>query len=583
MVRKSCFFLLICHAGFFFFIFSPLFAQEIGKKYLSNQTATYEEVISFYETLDKKTDKGKLLSYGSTDVGKPLNLFVISSDGDFDPTSVKKKNKRIILINNAIHAGEPDGVDACIKLSEDILVRKLIDPKTLENVVICIIPVYNIDGFLNRAADRRPNQNGPEEVGVRANAKNLDLNRDFIKCDAENTKTFETIFREWDPDIFIDTHVSDGADYQYTMTLISTQFDKLNPVLGGFLKNEMQPDLYKRMEKSGFEMCPYVELYKKTPDDGILGFLETPRYSTGYSTLFNSIGFVTETHMLKPFPKRVESTYQFLFSLVEYTGTNYQKIGELRKEANRSVTEQKQFPIAWNLDTLKWDTFNFKGYEAKYKPSSISGQPRLYYDESSPYTKSIKNYDFYTPVITIEKPVKYIIPQGWKEVIERFEINKVKMKRLASDTMLTVESYYIEDYKTIKNPYEGHYLHYDVKVKKENQQIQYYKGDYIVETNQACNRFIVETLEPQATDSYFCWNFFDAILQQKEGFSDYVFEEKAEEILKQNSEIKKEFDLRKQQDTAFSKNSLEQLKFIHQRSKFKEKLQMRYPVGTIKN
>ena len=559
-------------------------AQEISKKYLSNQTVTYKEAIDFYTDLDQKSDKAKLFTFGTTDVGKPLHLFVISKDGDFNPASIKTKNKRVILINNAIHSGEPDGVDASMKLAEDLLINKIIDLNVLENAVICIVPIYNVDGVLNRSCCRRANQNGPEEMGTRANAKNLDLNRDFIKCDAENTKTLAKIFHEWNPDIFIDTHVSDGADYTYTMTLIATQHDKLNPILGNYLKNEMQPALYEMMKAKNNEMCPYVELFKKTPDDGIIEYLETPRYSTGFTTLFNTIGFVTETHMLKPFPQRVKATYDFLFTVIEYTNKNYQKIGEIRKQANNYVKEQKQFPLEWVLDTTKWEMLNFKGYEAKYKPSVISGKPRLYYDQASPYNRPIKNYTTYTANTTVEKPTIYIIPQGWKNVIERLEMNNIKMKRLSKDTIITVESYYIEDYKTIKNPYEGHYLHYDVKVKKENQQVQYYKGNYVVETNQESNRYIVETLEPQATDSYFCWNFFDAILQQKEGFSDYVFEETAEEILKQNPELKKEFEQKKQQDTAFAKNGMEQLKFIHQHSpQFKEKSFMRYPVGRINN
>ena len=561
-------------------IVGSLEAQEISKKYLSNKTLTYDEAIGFYEDLDQKSTKGKLFSYGSSDVGKPIHLFVISGDEDFDPGSIRKKNKRIILINNSIHSGEPDGVDASVKLAEDILVKRTIPIP--ENAVVCIIPVYNIDGFLNRACCRRANQNGPEEIGTRANAKNLDLNRDFIKCDAGNTKTFSEIFQKWNPDVFVDTHVSDGADYTYTMTLISTQYDKLNPVLSNFLKNEMDPALYESMKKKNNEMCPYVELYKKTPNYGIIGFFETPRYSTGYAALFNTIGFVTETHMLKPFAKRVEATYDFISSVIDFTNKNYQKIGEVRKQADQFVKEQKEFPVEWVMDTTKWDSFNFKGYEAKYKPSVISGQPRLYYDEKAPYTKPIRNYNTYKVKTMIEKPVAYVIPQGWRTVIERLQMNNIKMKRFVRDTLLSVESYYIDDYQTIKNPYEGHYLHSNVKVTKETQPVQYHKGDYIVEVNQERNRYIVETLEPQARDSYFCWNFFDAILQHKEGFSNYVFEETAEEILQDHPDIKKEFELKKQQDSIFAKNGEEQLKFIHQKApQFIEKSFLRYPVARL--
>src|SRR5436190_17153024 len=254
--------------------------QSITEKYLNNKTVTYSEAIDFYQQLDSGYDKAKLITYGLTDSGKPLHLFVISFDKDFDPASLHKKNKRIILINNGIHPGEPDGIDASMKWSEDILKRNLYD-SLLKNTIVCIIPVYNIDGALDRGCCARANQNGPEEYGTRANGQHLDLNRDFIKCEALNTKSFIEIFRKWDPDIFIDTHVSNGADYQYVMTLISSQHDKLTPVLGEFMKNKVTPFLFDEMKRNGNVMTPYVNTIKEIPDDGIAGFPETPRFSTG--------------------------------------------------------------------------------------------------------------------------------------------------------------------------------------------------------------------------------------------------------------------------------------------------------------
>ena len=146
-------------------------------------------------------------------------------------------------------------------------------------MVVCIIPIYNVDGALNRGSFSRANQNGPEEYGFRGNARNLDLNRDFIKCDAENTKSFIKIFREWQPEVFVDTHISDGADYQYTMTVIPTQQSKLHPALTGYVNKDLLPVLHAEMKNKNFEFCPYVETMKQIPDDGISAFLETPRFA----------------------------------------------------------------------------------------------------------------------------------------------------------------------------------------------------------------------------------------------------------------------------------------------------------------
>jgi len=265
------------------------FAQKASEKYIHNKSNTWEEAIRFYTALDKEYNNASLLTYGITDSGKPLNLFVIAGDSDFDPASVKSKNKAIILINNGIHPGEPDGIDASMKLAEELLANPA-SKKLLEHVVVCIIPVFNIDGSLIRGCCSRANQDGPEEYGFRGNYQNLDLNRDFIKCDAQNTVSFHQIFREWDPDVFIDTHVSDGADYSYTMTLIATQHDKLEKVCGEYLQKKFLPEIYRSMEQTKNAICPYVNTKTEIPDDGIIEFLETPRFASGYTALFNTFG-----------------------------------------------------------------------------------------------------------------------------------------------------------------------------------------------------------------------------------------------------------------------------------------------------
>ena len=175
----------------------------------------------------------------------------------------------------------------------------------------------------------------------------------------------------------------------------------------------------------------------------------------------------------------------------------------------------------------------------------------------------------------------YIVPQAWKEVIERLKLNTIEMAQLSRDTALLAEVYYIEDYSSSHEPYEGHYLHSNVKLKKEQQLIQFYKGDYVVLATTKNNRYLVETLEPQGMDSYFAWGFFDAILQQKEWFSPFVFEERAEEILKQNPSLKTEFETKQKQDTAFAKDAFAQLNFIYQHSDYFEKTYKRYPVARL--
>ena len=412
-----------------------------------NYTATYSEVIAYYQKLSKHYPQMRLINYGMTDVGKPLTLVVLSRDGVFDPKLIKKQNKRVLLINNGIHPGEPEGIDASMMLTRDLLKKHAL-PK---DIVICIIAVYNIDGCLNRGQSRI-NQNGPRAYGFRGNYRNLDLNRDFIKADSRNALAFEQILNTWNPEVFLDNHTSDGADYQYVMTLIETQKDKQTPILADYTSKVLSPELYKRMIKSGYEMTPYVESEDKSPDNGIVSFLETPRFATGYTAQHNIISYITETHMLKPFDKRLYATYDFMQNLIDIFVRDAKLIGELKHKADEQVAHQQTFALNWSVDMDHVDSLTFKGYTAGYKTSEVSGLPRLYYDRSKPYTKTIKYFDNYKASVTVDKPVAYVIPQAWGKVIELFRLNNVAMKRLSHDTTLDLQMYYIGDYKTPQRP-----------------------------------------------------------------------------------------------------------------------------------
>jgi hypothetical protein len=541
------------------------------------ETATYNEAILHYQALAKTYPQAKLLTYGSTDFGKPLHLLVLSKDKIFDPQLIRKSNKRILLINNGIHPGEPEGIDASMMLARDLLKTD----KLPKDVVICIIPVYNIDGSFNRTGTSRANQNGPVAYGFRGNSKNLDLNRDFIKTDSKNSAAFQQIFNTWQPEIFVDTHTSNGADYQYVMTLIPTQKDKLNEILSGYLTKTLVPDLYKGMEQLGYPMIPYVNSINETPEGGITGFIESPRYSTGYTTLHNTIGFMPETHMLKSYNLRVDATYKLLQTYINVVERDAKIIGENKRKADEFVATQTTFPLEWKLNKNEVNDLTFKGFEAGQKPSLVSGADRLFYDRSKPYTKTIKEWNKFEPSVSIQKPVAYIIPKAWDKVIALLKLNNVKVSELTQDAKIKVESYYIADFKTGTRPYEGHYLHNAVKVNPVHQELQYYAGDFIVYANQPVNRYIVETLEPQATDSFFNWNFFDSILDMKEHFSAYVFEDTAAELLKNNPALKASLEKKKTEDAAFAKNGAAQLDFVYKNSDYYEKTHNRYPVARL--
>lgn len=542
------------------------------------QTPDYFEIIDWWKKLDFQSGKIKMLTMGITDAGYPLHLVVVSNNGDYNFSNIRKNNKRIILINNGIHPGEPDGIDASMLLARDIVAGKY---KIPDNIVLAIIPVYNIGGCLNRSANYRVDQNGPEEFGFRGNSQNLDLNRDFIKCDSRDARAFTEIFHLTDPDVFVDNHVSNGADYQHVMTLLTTQNSKLGGTMGEYISKEFEPALYSLMKTKGFDLIPYVNSFGDTPENGWPEYWDSPRYASGYAALWHTFAFVPESHMLKPYDQRVKATYALMQSFIEFTKKNSEQIKSIRNQTKKDIETANEFPVSWSLDRSLFKEVMYKGYEAGRKPSEISGLPRLFYDRNKPFEKKVKIFNHFAPKTIIKKPKAYVIPQGWWKVIELLKLNKVQMSQLKKDTFIEAEVYKIEDYKTTPRQYEMHHLNSDVKITSSIQTIRLLKGDWYIPMNQAANRFLMETLEPQAEDSYFAWNYFDAILGQKEGYSAYVFEDIAAGYLKNNTDLRVKLEQRKLSDTVFAGNARAQLNFVYQNSSWYEPAHMRYPVYRI--
>ena len=540
-------------------------------------SATYAEIIDYYEQLDKAFPEIKMIEYGKTDVGKPLHLVVVSKDKVFDPVEIRQSGKRILLVNNGIHAGEPCGIDASMMLARDLVQNRKLR-KLLDHQVIAFIPAYNIGGVLNRGCCSRANQNGPEAYGFRGNARNYDLNRDFIKADTRNARSFHEIFQTWQPEVFIDNHTTNGADYPAVLTYIATQPDKAHPKIGAYMQEKMLPDLKAYMDSKNILICPYVNSIKNTPDDGISYFLDLPRYSSGYASLFHTMSFISEAHMLKEFHERVNATYEFMQGLIGHIDENYQEIGKIVMAAREQAKTREEFDIAWQLDQENHDNLLFEGYEAKYKPSEITGQNRLYYDRNSPWKKEIPFYNRYMTTQKVKKPFAYIIPQGQERVIQNLETNQIEIFTFQRDTTLSVEVSYISDILTSTRSYEGHYYHTEVKLRKDKQTLPFYAGDKVVYVNQTRNPYIIHTLEPEAQDAFFRWNYFDAILMRKEYFSPYVFEDEAARILEKNPELRERLEERKGQDSTFIKAPWMQLNFIYENSPYYEKTHNRYPI-----
>lgn len=560
---------LILSSFFFIFLFQLSFAQSID--WQGNKSPDYFTLISYYKNLAKKNKRVELYCMGNSDGGIPIFLCILNGLGDSLKTFNKARSGTTILINNGIHPGEPDGVNACAIWIEKQLEQKQQGTQPL----VAIIPAYNVGGMLNRNGTSRANQNGPEEYGFRGSGRNYDLNRDFIKMDTENAFTFSTIFHALNPDVFVDTHVSNGADYQYTLTYIASMKERLAPSMANLTYSELLPYMNKELK-----MVPYVELKEDIPEKGIVAFNDLPRYAMGYASLFHAISFTVETHMLKPFPERVKVTEQFIDVLYKWTNSNQVLIEKTRIQSENWACKQKYSLFNFTL-TDKADSIEFLGYEATRPIHPITGVERLFYDRSKPYKKYIPFFNHYVAKDSVKIPRFYIVAGQETAVIKRLKINGIKFEVVKYPYKVDGKVAVVRDFSSMNKPWEGHFKHSNTKLELISEKLAIEKGDVLIDVQQAGSQFIHAVLQPQAEDSYFSWNFFDSYLQQKEYFSAYVFVDKIDEILAADPTLKLAFEQRKKDDEEFKQSEAMQLHFLYENSMYFEQSYMRLPIYSI--
>jgi hypothetical protein len=548
------------------------YSQSLEKKYLKNQTYGYDGLISAYAKLDMSSNFIKWHTVGMTDNGEPLYVFELSNDPDGYVESAFNPSKLRILVLNGIHAGESDGIDASLHWVEELLKT----PEIFEDVSIFIIPVYNVGGYQNMSCCTRANQNGPEPLGFRGNANNLDLNRDFMKCDAANTRSFQYVFQRVKPNLLIDTHTTNGADYQYVMTLLpgpTERFPKEDQLfLNSWVKGLMEAN--NKKVKTG----PYVNVWGQTPEAGFEAFRQNANLSGGYAALFNVPAITLETHMFKPYAERVEATQTTLQTILE-SAINFKKqLVELNW--SKPYSQTKFYPTAWKLDSTTFSTVNFKGFEAEFYTSPLTGQKTYHYNRAKPKTFSVRIYDKYVPADSIIKPQFYLLHFGQNKACDALERNGAKFISLKKDTIVTCRVQYVSNIKSAQQPYEGHFQHSNFALEEREISELFKAGDFLIEVNQNSN-YIFEALEAKSEGSFFRWNFFDTYLQQKEWFSAYVFEEKAIAFLAENPEVNTEFEKKRAVEPAFAADHFAQLYWIYRQTPYYEKEHMRIPVFRV--
>jgi murein tripeptide amidase MpaA len=541
----------------------------------------------------------KIEPFGATGEGRELDIVIASKDGVFDPAAIHASHRPIVLVQNSIHAGEMDGKDASMALLRDMVITKT-RQHLLDNAVFVFIPMYNADGHEQRSKYNRINQNGPDEMGWRGNGSNLNLNRDYLKADAPETRAFMKMFHTWLPDFFVDDHVTDGADYQYDVTFTIDNGPNVYGPTARWISDTVTPYLTRSVDDSGHLASPtYIVLNDDTnPAKGLAFNDDPPRFSTGYMILENRPGMLVELHMLKDYKTRVTGNYEILRALLEVVNRDATRLLQLNADADADAARlgahplsNLQFPlvVGWNGQTTP---FLFRGYKYKRQLSDISGAMWIKYTHE-PWNVSLPLSSGFKVTASTVPPAAYIIPRQWTHVIDVLAAHQVSMQHTTAAWTGQVESYRCGGMRWQGPPFEGHHPVFagensDDQPGKFGQcelateTVTYPAGSVVVPLNQRLSKVAVQWLEPQGPDSAMAWGFFDPIFEQKEYGEPYVLEKLAREMMEKDPKLKAEFEHKIESDPQFAANPYARLEFFYDRSPWYAANHVgEYPVGRL--
>ncbi len=563
-------------------------AQGVPKKWLTDyersgrvRTPRYDETMAYARRLQEASPWIRVESFGRSPEGRDLPLIIVSKDRAFTPRAAAKTGKTIVLVQNGIHAGEIDGKDACLMLLRDMAITKT-KASLLDNVILLVIPIYNVDGHERFARYNRINQDGPEEMGWRVTGQNLNLNRDYMKADAPETQAWLRLFNAWMPDFFIDAHVTDGADFQHVATYGIETHENVAAPVRRWVRDRYLPGVMPGQTHDGVMVAPYIFLKDdKDPLQGLMGGTASPRFSTIYTTLHNRPGLLIETHMLKPYRSRVEATER----LIEGTLRFFQKdAGALRAAVRQADDETAaglgdSLAVRYDLVMTPNETVHFQGFRQENRKSDLTGKDWIVYTKEK-FEADVPRYDSVRASLSVAVPAAYLIPAQWQTVIERLKDHGVVLERLTAPLETEVEMTRFSHPSWQSAPFEGrHPVSYTTSQIRERRTFP--KGTVVARVHQKAARVLVHLLEPQAPDAFAAWGFFDAVFEQKEYAEDYVMEPMARDMLAKDGALRSEFAAKVAADSAFAKDGAAKLQFFYERSPYWDHNVLLYPVARI--
>ena len=548
-------------------------------------TPAYDETVSWLQKLVAAAPELQMVSIGKSLQGRDLWMVIACADQVFDAADIHATGKPLLIAHAGIHSGEIDGKDAGLMLLRDMTVagkRK----ELLANANFLFIPILNVDGHERISPYNRINQRGPEEMGWRTNARNQNLNRDFTKLDTPAVRALMRVFGQWKPDMYLDLHVTDGADYQYDITFGGNGRRGWSPAIGTWIEDVYRPAINTALSNNGHVPGGLIFAANgKDMKDGFLSWSGDPRFSNGYGDATHLPAILVENHSLKPYKRRVLGTYVLLAETLSFLGREYESL-------RRAVQEDRQrrpktIPLSFKRNESQVpDKVPFKGIRSERYQGEASGAevvrwtgepvntpiPRIYYDE---------------PGVMAEIPAAYVIPVAWSDIVNRIAMHGIEVEQLTEPLTTVAEVYRIPDAKIaepsawVPNPFEGHIRIDPGEPVKQVLQITFPAGSFKISTDQPLSDLLVLMLEPQAPDSFLQWGFFLEIFTRTEYAEAYVLEPLAQKMLQHDPDLKARFEQKLAGDEDFAASQYRRLMWFYEQTPFYDQEYLLYPVARI--
>ena len=485
------------------------------------ETSTYADVVQFLDSLQKAGLPVSIGVLGRSTEGREIPFAIASRPLVHTAEEARRLGRPIVYVQANIHAGEVEGKEALLSLVRDLLAEQ--HPNALDSIVLVAVPIYNADGNEKFAAQsrNRTEQNGPEMVGERSNGQGLDLNRDYIKAEAPETRASLAAFNAWDPDVFVDLHTTDGSFHGYALTYAPP----LAPVglASAFTRDSLLPVLRARMRtRHSFETFDYGnfnETYSDSSADTTTRAWATydqrPRFGTNYVGLRGRIAILSEAYSHDPFERRIRSTYAFVREILSLAAERSASLAALGRATAGGPMPGARVAVRARLTSTPFTAIVPAEELQRTGDSSLTepGVPRGQRRTGRYRSLSLTIYDRFEPALWVELPVAYALDPSRTDVQQALLVHGIVVERLRAPTMIDAAVFTVDSVTRSRRIFQGHYES-RVWGRWETVRRALPTGTLVVPTSQSLGVLAAYLLEPESEDGLVTWNFFDAELRR---------------------------------------------------------------------